>query len=329
MISGMTGVLGVKLSQTVWTSTTRSWDFLGLSYSNPPSLLLHKAKLGEGVIIGIVDTGRLKVIEIYCPCTETQRTPAGIWPESKSFDDSGYGPIPKRWKGICQTGQEFNSSHCNRKIIGARYYDAAISGSVLETEYRSPRDLNTHGTHVASTAAGSFVANVSFNGLAAGWARGGAPRARLAVYKVLWGVRGTGNDASILAAIDDAIHDGVDIISLSLGGGMEGSWTSPSLHAIRRGISIVYSGGNDGPLPQTVLNTSPWVITVAASTMDRSFPTAITLGDNLTIVVGVPNNIFKRLNQVRGLQFLDIFSGASYLLRGVGSERRPGLRFQL
>ncbi|CAA6675302.1 unnamed protein product [Spirodela intermedia] len=206
-LAGMTGVLSVRLSRTLQLSTTRSWDFLGLSYNNPPSQLLHKARLGDGVIIGVVDSG--------------------IWPESKSFDDSGYGPVPARWKGTCKTGKEFNASHCNRKIIGAR----------------------CHGTHVASTAAGSYVRNVSVGGMAVGWARGGAPK-------------GTASYASVLAAIDDAIHDG----------------------AVLKGITVVYSAGNDGPFPQTVENTSPWVITVAASTMDRSFPTAITLGDNVTLV---------------------------------------------
>ena len=38
----------------------------------------------------------------------------GIWPESKSFADSGIGPIPKRWKGICEEGDAFNSSCCNK-----------------------------------------------------------------------------------------------------------------------------------------------------------------------------------------------------------------------
>ncbi|CAA7403550.1 unnamed protein product [Spirodela intermedia] len=240
-LAGMTGVLGVRLSRTLQLSTTRSWDFLGLSYNNPPSQLLHKARLGDGVIIGVVDSG--------------------IWPESKSFDDSGYGPVPARWKGTCKTGKEFNASHCNRKIIGV----------TLKEDYLSARDVNSHGTHVASTAAGSYVRNVS----------AGAPRARLAVYKVAWGQKGTASYASVLAAIDDAIHDGVDILSLSLRT-PEDSWGS--LQAVLKGITVVYSAGNDGPFPQTVENTSPWVITVAASTMDRSFPTAITLGDNVTLV---------------------------------------------
>ncbi|CAA6666757.1 unnamed protein product [Spirodela intermedia] len=216
-LAGMKGVLGVRLSRTVQLSTTRSWDFLGL---------------GDGVIIGVIGSG--------------------VWPESKSFDDSGYGPVPARWKGTCKTGEE-----CNRKIIGARWYTAA------------------------PTAAGSYVRNVSEGGLAAGWARRGAPRARLAVYKVARGQNGTLSTASLLATIDDAIYDGVDVLSLSLSCEEE-SWGS--LQAVLKGITVVYAAGNNGPFPQTVSNNSSRVITVAASTMDRSFPTAITLGDNVTLL---------------------------------------------
>jgi hypothetical protein len=102
------------------------------------------------------------------------------------------------------------------------------------------------------------------------------------VYKSLWGTQGSGNTATVLAAIDDAIHDGVDVLSLSL--------TSPenlfgALHAVRKGITVVYAGGNDGPRPQTIANTSPWAITAAASKVDRSFPTVITLGNKQQIVV--------------------------------------------
>ncbi|KAL3834333.1 hypothetical protein ACJIZ3_009069 [Penstemon smallii] len=118
-----------------------------------------------------------------------------IWPESKSFSGEGLGPIPAKWKGYCQSGDQFNpQKHCNRKLIGAQYFiDGFIAGGkkpyngTQNKEFISPRDSSGHGTHCASTAVGSFVSNVSSKGgLAAGNARGGAPRARLAVYKVGW-----------------------------------------------------------------------------------------------------------------------------------------------
>uniref|UniRef100_A0A453NNV4 Inhibitor I9 domain-containing protein n=1 Tax=Aegilops tauschii subsp. strangulata TaxID=200361 RepID=A0A453NNV4_AEGTS len=264
--------------------TTRSWDFLGLDYDQPreDSGLLQKAKYGEDVIIGVIDSG--------------------IWPESRSFDDSGYGPVPARWKGTCQAGQQFDATSCNRKIIGARWFSDDMSDEELKAEYMSPRDLSGHGTHVASTIAGGQVSNVSYGGLAAGVARGGAPRARLAIYKVLWGPRGSGSHAGVLAALDHAIDDGVDVLSLSLG--QAGSELFETLHAVERGISVVFSAGNGGPVPQTAWNAVPWVTTVAASTIDRTFPTLISLG-NKQMLMGqsLHNNASMNISDFKALVY--------------------------
>uniref|UniRef100_A0A0E0JYA2 Subtilisin-like protease n=1 Tax=Oryza punctata TaxID=4537 RepID=A0A0E0JYA2_ORYPU len=255
------GIIHVKPNSYHETHTTRSWDFLGLNYNEQVGLL-KKANYGEDIIVGVVDSG--------------------IWPESQSFDDNGYGPVPTRWKGECQTGQAFNATDCNRKIIGARWYSNDTADETLKLDYMSPRDSNGHGTHTASTIAGGRVRNASLlqGGLAAGVARGGAPRARLAVYKACWGPRGSCSTAALLAAIDDAINDGVDVLSLSVGG-VE---TPGTLHAVAEGIPVVFSGGNEGPVPQTVGNTVPWVITVAATTIDRTFPTLMSLGNKDKLV---------------------------------------------
>ncbi|KAG8055121.1 hypothetical protein GUJ93_ZPchr0001g29369 [Zizania palustris] len=256
-------VISVELSRTYTTATTRSWDMLGLNYRMPTELL-RRTNYGEDMIIGIIDSG--------------------IWPESRSFSDVGYGPVPARWKGVCQVGEGWGSNNCSRKIIGARFYHAGVDEENLKIDYLSPRDANGHGTHTASTAAGSVVEAVSFHGLAEGAARGGAPRARIAVYKSVWGrARGatSGNTATVLAAIDDAIHDGVDVLSLSL---VVSENSFGALHAVQKGIVVVYAAGNLGPAPQVVSNPAPWVITVAASKIDRSFQTVITLGDKRQIV---------------------------------------------
>lgn len=172
---------------------------------------------------------------------------------------------------------------------------AEIKGPINRTntgEYLSPRDGNGHGTHTASTAAGYFVNEASYKGLASGLARGGAPHAHLAIYKACWGVGGCTN-ADLLKAFDKAIHDGVDILSVSVGNEVplfsyvdqRDTIAIGSFHATAKGIAVISSAGNDGPTSQTISNTAPWLITVAATTIDRAFPTAITLGNNQTLWV--------------------------------------------
>jgi len=216
---------------------------------------------------------------------------------------------------VCQVGQGWDLNNCSRKIIGARFYSAGLGeADINKDEYLSPRDgMSGHGTHTASTAAGSAVEGVSFQGLAAGVARGGAPHARIAVYKALWarpdGTTRTGSDADVLAAIDDAIHDGVDVLSLSLGA-LGNADSFGTLHAVQKGIAVVYAAGNDGPRPQTVVNTAPWVITVAASTIDRSFPTVITLGNKQQIA---GQSLYYQDKNSAGSSFRNLTTGAGGL----------------
>lgn len=131
--------------------------------------------------------------------------------------------------------------------------------------------------------------NASIFGAANGTAKGGSPRARLATYKVCWDRQCF--DADILAAFDAAIRDGVDVITLSLGGSPSDYFHDAiaigSFHAVSRGITVVASAGNDGPMPQSVSNVAPWLITVAASTLDREFVSYLSLGNNKTLQVGL------------------------------------------
>ncbi|MCO5556641.1 hypothetical protein L7F22_010192 [Adiantum nelumboides] len=149
------------------------------------------------------------------------------------------------------------------------------------SEYKSPRDSEGHGTHTSSTAAGDFAANVSLFGYAAGDAHGMAMNARLAMYKVCW--EPGCYDSDILAAFDSAVADGVDIISLSVGGSIvqlyEDSIALGSYGAMESGVLVSCSAGNSGPYGGSVRNVAPWVLTVAASTIDRTFPAPVILGD--------------------------------------------------
>ncbi|XP_051121285.1 subtilisin-like protease SBT3 [Andrographis paniculata] len=248
--------------------TTRSVDFLSLSTA---AGIWPASQYGEDVIIGVIDSG--------------------IWPESPSFRDDGIGKIPARWKGICQAGEQFNSSHCNRKLIGARYFNQGILAADpnITIPMNSARDIDGHGTHVASTAAGSFVSGVSYFGYAGGTARGVAPRARIAVYKVLWSVGG-GGGSDLLAGIDQAVADGVDILSISLTTGpdninlYENHLSIASFGAREKGVVVCFSAGNRGPSSGTIREKGiPWAMIVAASTIDRWFAGILTLGNGKSI----------------------------------------------
>ncbi|KAL3621375.1 hypothetical protein CASFOL_036287 [Castilleja foliolosa] len=252
--------------------TTRSPQFLGLRNQRG---LWSESDYGSDVIIGLFDTG--------------------IWPERRSFSDLNLGPVPSRWRGKCETGKGFTLKNCNRKIIGARYFSkgheaasgfGGMVGGINETiEFKSPRDADGHGTHTASTAAGRHSFKASMEGYASGVAKGVAPKARLAIYKVCWNKAGC-FDSDILAAFDAAVNDGVDVISISIGGG-EGI-SSPyyldpiaigSYGAVSRGVFVSSSAGNEGPNGMSVTNLAPWMTTVGAGTIDRDFPADVILSD--------------------------------------------------
>ncbi|KAM6555128.1 hypothetical protein CsatB_015890 [Cannabis sativa] len=208
-------------------------------------------------------------------------------------------PIPLTWKGKCVKGEQFNPEKaCNNKLIGARYYLQGFEntyGSLNKSgnpEYRSARDFLGHGTHTASTAVGSIVEEASLLGLGLGTARGGAPRARLAIYKACWGKDYVGQctEADVLAAFDDALHDGVHVISASIGASpplpelFESSNSIGSFHAMQLGVSVVFAAGNDGPNPGLVTNVEPWSLCVAASSIDRMFSTNVIVQGNFSIM---------------------------------------------
>lgn len=191
-----------------------------------------------------------------------------------------------------------------RKIIGARYYlkayEAHYNGGLNATyAFRSPRDHDGHGTHTASTAAGRAVAGASaLGGFARGSASGGAPLARLAVYKACWPIPGpdpnvenTCFEADMLAAMDDAVGDGVDVLSVSIGSSgapprfADDGIALGALHAAARGVVVSCSGGNSGPRHATVSNLAPWMLTVAASSIDRAFHAPVRLGNGVTVMV--------------------------------------------
>jgi subtilisin family serine protease len=267
------GFLGLAGPSGVWSRT----DAAG------------RALRGEGVVIGHVD--------------------GGVWPENPSFSDKvdAHGrPVPAhepgtvvydllppgRYRGICQAGEGFSAANCNRKLIGARWFSAGwdASGNVLhDTEYRSPRDAAGHGTHTLATSGGNArvaVPDIGVSGLS-----GMAPRARLAAYKACYSPRTPGGQrgpgaclpSDSIAAIEQAVADGVDILNFSVVGSqtdVRDGVEVALLNAAAAGVFVAAAAGNGGP-GNTVEHLGPWLTTVANSTHDRYTVARVVLGNGL------------------------------------------------
>ena len=260
---------------------TPSTDFLGLDGSDGVWAANGGVdKAGKGVVVGVIDTG--------------------IAPENASFAGDALGTtagdVPYRsgdsiifnkgdggtFTGTCVTGVQFTASDCSTKIIGARYFVSNFGATNIGTpatgEYLSPRDGNSHGSHTASTAAGNNNVAASIGTTDLGKISGVAPAAKIAAYKVCWSgpvVASEDDDGcstgDLLAAIDAAVSDNVDVINYSIGGGAAETTVqltdSAFLNAAAAGIFVAAAGGNAGPDESTVDNASPWITTVAASTI--------------------------------------------------------------
>jgi subtilisin family serine protease len=271
--------------------TSSTPGFLGLSGAGG---FWESSAKGEGVVIGIVDSG--------------------IWPEHPSVSDrtgsSGnasqgskldYQQLPG-WHGKCKPGDQFNASHCNQKLIGAQYFNAGFGGNAaikaaFPFEFNSPRDWGGHGTHTSTTAAGN--ANTPTSGEAAvfGSISGIAPRARIATYKVCWADEPTGGGcfgSDSVAAIDQAVADGVDVINFSISG-TRTNFRDPVeiafLRAADAGVFVAASAGNSGPATATVAHPSPWITTVAAGTHNRNGQGSVTIGGVTYFGASVANAI--------------------------------------
>ncbi|KAH0726072.1 hypothetical protein KY284_001937 [Solanum tuberosum] len=259
-----TGFISAYKDRSVEAHTTHTSEYLKL---NPSSGLWPASGFGQDVVIGVLDSG--------------------VWPESASFRDDGMPEIPKKWKGICRPGMEFNTSLCNKKLIGANYFNKGLlaSNPDVNISMNSARDTGGHGTHVASIAAGNFVKGASYFGYAPGTAKGVAPRARLAVYKFSFD---EGNVASdLIAAMDQAVADGVDMICISYGWRFiplyEDTIAIAAFGAMAKGVLVSASAGNLGPGMGSLNNGVPWIFTVASGHTDRWFSGTLTLGNGLKI----------------------------------------------
>lgn len=215
---------------------------------------------GRGTVVGVIDSG--------------------IWPENPSFAALADANLagPAGFNGECETGEQWVESDCNSKVVSARYFAKGFGeDNLAASEFLSPRDGTGHGSHVAAVAAGNHGVRVAVEGQEFGDASGMAPAARIASYKVCWAAPDPADDgcttADAVAAIDQAVADGVDVISYAVSGGSSSRLDAVELaflNATAAGVFVATSAGNRGPGESTVAHTSPWVTTVGATTHHTS-----------------------------------------------------------
>ncbi|WP_051222425.1 S8 family peptidase [Agrococcus lahaulensis] len=294
------GVRAVEANEILQLTSSPANDYLQLG-----ELWQQVGGVGEagaGVVVGVLDTGIAPENPFFAG------EPLGTAPGDEPYRAAD-GTIRyvkgdgNEFTGVCQTGSGFTADDCSTKIIGARYFLEGFGASRLGSEtqvpgeYVSPRDGDGHGSHTASTAAGNAdVAITSVGGADLGTMSGVAPEARIAAYKVCW----SGPDpdvttddgcasSDLVAAIDQAVIDGVDVINYSIGGGAATSVVTATdisfLGAAAAGVFVSASAGNSGPGASTLDHASPWYTTVAATTVPN-YEATVTLASGTKVAGG-------------------------------------------
>ncbi len=225
---------------------------------------------GKGVVVGVIDTG--------------------VWPEHPSLAPRPGLParpdLDEDERSACAFGNTaWNAADaaftCNRKLVGAREfldtYEAATG--LRDTEFDSARDDDGHGTHTSTTAAGNADVRATVLGADRGVISGIAPDAQVIAYKAVGSAGGYASD--LVAAIDQSVSDGVDVINFSLGG--PPNTVSPEaialLFAADAGIDVAASVGNAGPGPGSIGGPAdlPWVTGVGATTYATAYGATLEL----------------------------------------------------
>lgn len=249
---GVAAVIPDKMRQ-LRTDNGPQWIGAGDLWSDPST-----PTKGEGVVIGVIDTG--------------------INPANASFADIGgdsYNHTNPRagYYGFCDSGHaDYNAVfQCNDKLIGA--YDFTRTLPTPAVLY----DNNGHGSHTASTAAGNMVnpASIIAPTITINRAISGvAPHSNIISYKAC--LNSGCPLSALLAAIDQATLDGVDVINYSIGSSEASDpWQDADsvafLNARLAGVFVANSAGNDGPGSATVGSpaNSPWLLTVGNNSHNR------------------------------------------------------------
>ncbi|KAI3807201.1 hypothetical protein L1987_23126 [Smallanthus sonchifolius] len=168
----------------------------------------------------------------------------GIWPESQSFNDNGISKVPSRWKGKCENGTACSPSIYNNKLIGARSFSKGIQATSINIS----TEVDFAGINIQTSRVTTCIHR---------------PQPRVTTCMVL--------------------------VTLAMQKGSQGVRTDTflyviaiaSLSAIEKGIVVVCSAGNNGPGSATLKNGAPWIMTVGAGTMDRSYIATLELGNEM------------------------------------------------
>ncbi|MEZ0491909.1 S8 family peptidase [Kineococcus sp. TBRC 1896] len=270
-------------------------DYLGLTGQGGVwDRLGGVAQAGRGVVVADLDTGlwpeHPSVAGSDLPTRAPADDPHGAYRSGSAIRvDKADGGT---YTGVCETGQGWTADDCSTKVVGARSFnDGFLDAHDLSAqEFDSARDSDGHGTHTATTAVGDNGVPATVQGDSYGKVTGIAPAAALAVYKVCWtsdeGDNGC-QTSDLVAAIDQAVADNVDVINYSIGSDPSPDPADPVetafLVAASAGIFVSASAGNSGPGASTVDHQSPWVTTVAAATSVLREGTVV-LGDGTKLV---------------------------------------------
>ncbi|KAH0850942.1 hypothetical protein HID58_095109, partial [Brassica napus] len=270
------GVKAVEEDKGVKLMTTYTPDFLELPRQVWPKISNQGDRLaGEDIVIGFVDTGINPTHPSFAAHDLTN-------PYSTNLSRLNFS-------GDCETGPLFPAGSCNGKNHPQDSFPLELELPSLSTAPWIYSLLSMRPAMEASIAAGNSGVPVIVEGFSYGRASGMAPRARIAVYKAVYPSIGTLVD--VIAAIDQAIIDGVDVLTLSVGPDKPpvdkptvlGIFDLAMLLARKAGVIVVQAAGNHGPFPSSVLSYSPWVVGVAAGSTDRSYPASLILDGGQTV----------------------------------------------
>lgn len=249
-VANLPGVALVERERTLELHTDRSAAFIGAPAIWDGSAADGIASRGEGVVVGVLDTG----INWQSPAFAE----VGPLDGYVHVNPNGAG----NYLGQCgPTPPNADLGRCNDKLIGM--YDFTSNSAS-----RSATDLDGHGSHTASTAAGNAW-EAPFGG-SIFTLSGVAPHANVVAFRVCTnGCSATASSQAVNRAVADGV---VDVINYSISGGTSPWGDTVSIafrNAVNAGIFVAASGGNDGPGAGTLSHVEPWVETVAASTKDN------------------------------------------------------------